>query len=114
MPKVLRFSGGYLATARLPRAVQPTLNRLAAHAQRSFSFAVLDGDEVVIIGHSGFESKREPHGAPEPVRVIAHGLHLGARLPAHTTSTGQMLLAAKSKTDLNRWLNRAASWACPG
>jgi IclR family pca regulon transcriptional regulator len=29
-PKVLRFSGSYLATARLPRAVQPTLNRLAA------------------------------------------------------------------------------------
>ena len=27
--KVLRFSGSYLATARLPRAVQPTLNRLA-------------------------------------------------------------------------------------
>ena len=30
--KVLRFSGSYLSTARLPRTVQPTLNRLAAQA----------------------------------------------------------------------------------
>ena len=29
-PKVLRFSGSYLASSRLPRALQPTLNRLAA------------------------------------------------------------------------------------
>ena len=29
-PKVLRFSGSYLASARLPRVLQPTLNRLAA------------------------------------------------------------------------------------
>lgn len=28
--KVLRFSGSYLASARLSRTVQPTLNRLAA------------------------------------------------------------------------------------
>ena len=28
-PKVLRFSGSYLASARLPRVLQPTLNRLA-------------------------------------------------------------------------------------
>ena len=35
--KVLRFSGSYLASARLPRAIQPTLNRLAVQAQESFS-----------------------------------------------------------------------------
>ena len=29
-PKVLRFSGSYLSSSRLPRALQPTLNRLAA------------------------------------------------------------------------------------
>lgn len=112
-PKVLRFSGSYLATARLPRAVQPTLNRLAAHAHRSFSVAVLDGDEVVIIGRSGFEFKREPHDAPELARVTAHGLHLGARLPAHATSTGQVLLAAKSKIDLNRWLQSRGELGLP-
>ena len=45
-PKVLRFSGSYLASARLPRVLQPTLNRLAAQTQQSFSAVVLDGDEV--------------------------------------------------------------------
>lgn len=100
-PKVLRFSGSYLASARLPRAVQPTLNRLAAQTQESFSAGVLDGDEVVIVGRSGYEWKNGTGGA---VRVLAYGLHLGARLPAHATSTGRVLLAAKPKTGLAQWL----------
>ncbi|HQR97128.1 MULTISPECIES: IclR family transcriptional regulator C-terminal domain-containing protein [unclassified Polaromonas] len=100
-PKVLRFSGSYLASARLPRAVQPTLNRLAAQTQESFSAGVLDGDEVVIVGRSGYEWKNGTGGA---VRVLAYGLHLGARLPAHATSTGRVLLAAKPKSALTQWL----------
>ena len=57
-PKVLRFSGSYLASARLPRVLQPTLNRLAAQTQQSFSAVVLDGNEVVIVARSGV------YGAP--------------------------------------------------
>lgn len=102
--KVLRFSGSYLATARLPRAVQPALNRLAAQAQESFSVAVLDGDEVVIIGRSGFEWKTLADGKSAPARVLAHGLHLGARLPAHATSTGRVLLAARTRSEVSAWL----------
>ena len=107
-PKVLRFSGSYLATARLPRAVQPTLNRLAAQTQESFSVALLDGDEVVIIGRSGLEWKStlSVGQAQDKVtaRLLAYGLHLGARLPAHATSTGRVLLAAKTKTEFGAWL----------
>ncbi|MEP6771357.1 MAG: IclR family transcriptional regulator C-terminal domain-containing protein [Polaromonas sp.] len=102
--KVLRFSGSYLATARLPRAVQPALNRLAAQTQESFSVAVLDGDEIVIIGRSGFEWKSPAEGKIATARVLAYGLHLGARLPAHATSTGRMLLAAKPKSEFAAWL----------
>ncbi len=111
--KVLRFSGSYLATARLPRAVQPTLNRLAAQSQQAFSVAVLDGDEVVIVGRSGFEWKRGPQETNRPARVTAYGLHLGARLPAHATSTGQVLLAAKTRTDLNHWLQSRGALGLP-
>lgn len=103
-PKVLRFSGSYLATARLPRAIQPALNRLAAQTQESFSVAVLDGDEIVIIGRSGFEWKSSVDAKTAQARVLAYGLHLGARLPAHATSTGRILLAAKSKSELSAWL----------
>ena len=91
-PKVLRFSGSYLASARLPRALQPTLNRLAAQTGESFSAVVLDGDQVVIVARSGSS------------RMLAYGLHLGARLPAHATSTGRVLLAAKSRTEFNAWM----------
>ena len=91
-PKVLRFSGSYLASSRLPRAVQPTLDRLAAQTGEAFSAVVLDGDQVVIIARSG------------PTRLLAYGLHLGARLPAHATSTGRVLLAARPKAEFSAWL----------
>ncbi len=91
-PKVLRFSGSYLASARLPRAVQPTLDRLAVRTGEAFSVVVLDGDQVVIVARSG------------PTRMLAYGLHLGARLPAHATSTGRVLLAAKRRAEFGEWL----------
>jgi IclR family transcriptional regulator, pca regulon regulatory protein len=90
--KVLRFSGSYLASARLPRVIQPTLNRMAAQTGESFSAVVLDSDEVVIIARSG------------SARLLAYGLHLGARLPAHATSTGRVLLAAMPKAAFTVWM----------
>ncbi len=91
-PKVLRFSGSYLASARLPRLLQPTLNRLSSQLGDPVSAVVLDATEVVIVARSGSNA------------VLAYGLHLGARLPAHATSTGRVLLAAKTRTDFNAWL----------
>ncbi len=58
----------------------------------SFSAVVLDGRQVVIVARSG------------STRLLAYGLHLGARLPAHATSTGRVLLAAKRKGDFNAWM----------
>ncbi|CAN5716479.1 IclR family transcriptional regulator PobR [soil metagenome] len=95
-PKVLRFSGSYLASARLPRVLQPTLDRLAGQTGQSFSAVVLDGDEVVIVAQSG------------PSRVLAYGLHLGARLPAHATSTGRVLLAAMTRSTFAGWMKGRA------
>ena len=111
-PKVLRFSGSYLASARLPRVLQPTLNRLAAQTSGSFSAVVLDGSEVVIIARSvalqSDDSYASSLGGPARVghspRVLAYGLHLGARLPAHATSTGRVLLAAMDRSALSQWL----------
>jgi IclR family pca regulon transcriptional regulator len=95
-PKVLRLSGSYLASARMPRVVQPTLNRLAAQTQGAFSAVILDGAEVVIIGRSA--------GMSEATPIMAYGLHLGARLQAHATSTGRVLLAAMTNAELTQWL----------
>ncbi len=95
--RVLRFAGSYMATSRLPRTLQPTLNRLAQQTQASFSAVVLDGGEGVIVARSA--------GVAEPVRHLAYGLHLGARLPAHATSTGRVLLASLPKADFSAWLH---------
>jgi IclR family pca regulon transcriptional regulator len=97
--KVLRFSGSYLASARLPRVVQPALNHLAALTGESFSVVVRDGHEVVIVARSGLP------GASG--RITAYGLHLGARLPVHATSTGRVLLAALPREAFDTWCDGA-------
>lgn len=76
--------------------IQPTLNRLAAETQDVYSAAVLDGDEVVIVARSAGLAPVNP--------MLAYGRHLGARLPAHATSTGRVLLAALPRADLAAWL----------
>ena len=111
-PKVLRFSGSYLASARLPRVLQPTLNRLAAQTQQSFSTVVLDGDQVVIVarsvGYASHSTAADGRASSGTSRVLAYGLHLGARLPAHATSTGRMLLACQTRSAFAEWMKGGA------
>jgi len=95
-PRVLRLAGSYLASARLPRAMQPMLDRLAGNTGQACSVVVLDGAEVVIVARS-----ETPRVAPSAAVV---GLHLGARLPAHATSTGHVLLAGLEPDRLRAWL----------
>ncbi|RMW95102.1 IclR family transcriptional regulator [Allofranklinella schreckenbergeri] len=99
-PKVLRFSGSYLASARLPRLVQPVLNRLSLRSQAAHSVVVRDQHEGVIVARSGPLERVGP--------MLPHGLHLGARLPLHATSTGQVLLAALPQGELHAWLAQQA------
>ncbi len=102
--RVLRLAGNYLASARLPRVVQPALNRLAMQTGQAFSVAVLDGGggnapydaRAVIIARSG-EHRMESLALP-------YGVNLGARLAAHATSTGRVLLAQLSIVQLRAFL----------
>ena len=71
------------------------LNRLAAQTRESFSAVVLDVDEVVIVARSASVGGQ---------RLMAYGLHLGARLPVHATSTGWVLLAALPRAEFSAWL----------
>ncbi len=94
--RVLRLAGNYLASARLPRVVQPTLNRLAQQTGQAFSVAVLDGEQAVIVARSG-EHRMESFALP-------YGVNLGARLAAYATSTGRVLLAQLSPAQLKAFL----------
>jgi IclR family transcriptional regulator, pca regulon regulatory protein len=106
--KVLRFSGNYLASAQLPRVLQPTLNRLSAQTGESFSAVVRDEDEVVIVAKStqfnSMRYKKYSNLGNKDSGYTPYGLHLGARLPIHATSTGQILLSQLSEFDFRGWM----------
>ncbi len=104
--KVLGFAGSYLSGARLPRAVQPTLHQLSLATQLSCSVAVLQNDAVIIVARGIWQGSDLPVKASHT--VLAYGLHVGTRLPAHATSTGQVLLANLPAAQLKTWLSTSA------
>jgi IclR family pca regulon transcriptional regulator len=104
--KVLGFAGSYLSSARLPRAVQPTLHQLSMATQLSCSVAVLQNDAVIIVARGIWQGPDLPVKASHS--VLAYGLHVGTRLPAHATSTGQVLLANLNSTQMETWLEANA------
>lgn len=101
--KVLRLAGSYLSSARLPRAVQPTLNRLAQQTGQAFSVVVLDAMDAVIIARSGEHRHTRV--------LMPMGIHLGARLPAFATSTGRVLLAGLDAVQCRKRLQEATFFA---
>ena len=101
-PKVLGFAGSYLSSARLPRAVQPALHQLSLSTQLSCSVAVLQNDAVIIVARGMGQGEEASNRMAQS--VLAYGLHVGTRLPAHATSTGQVLLANLKPVQLNAWL----------
>ena len=104
--KVLGFSGSYLSGARLPKTVQPTLHQLSMATQLSCSVAVLQKDAVIIIARGIFQPTHENSGAASGShKLLAYGLHVGTRLPAHATSTGQVLLANLDRQARKDWLD---------
>lgn len=96
--KVLRFSGAFLNTAQLPRVSQAILNFLATNTTLVYSVVVLDAYEAVTIARS--------HQNEDGFRVRPFGIHLGNRVPAHTSSAGKTLLAHKTLSEQESWLNQ--------
>lgn len=92
LPRVLRLGQSYLGAARLPRLVQPFIQRLSMDCGETVNVSVLDGHEVVYIARSN---------SP---RLVSIGFHAGARVPAHVVSPGVVLLTALPEHELRRWL----------
>lgn len=91
-PRVLRLGQSYLDAARLPRLVQPFIQRLSMRTGETVNVSVLDGHEVVYVARSN---------SP---RVVSIGFYAGARVPAHVVSPGATLLSAVSEAELQAWL----------
>jgi IclR family pca regulon transcriptional regulator len=93
-PRVMRLGQSYLESARLPRIVQPSLQRVAMGTQEISFVAVLDGDDIVYVARNGQN------------RSMNTSFALGARVPAHTTASGMLLMALQGADSVDLWLKK--------
>ena len=94
-PKVMQFSGAYLASNGIAEAARPVIRALTKSLGESSSVAVLDGLDVVYIVRV------------ETRRIFSSGLDVGSRLPAYCSSLGRALLAGLNEADLDAYLQNA-------
>lgn len=95
-PRILRLGHAYLESARLPRLVQPFLQRITSGTDEVAYLGVLDGGDTVFIGRSGLS------------RYTASGYLPGTRVPAHVTAAGMVMLACGPEELMDKWLQTHA------
>lgn len=91
-PRVLRLGQSYLEAARLPRLVQPFIQRVSAQCGHTVNVSVLDEHEVVYIARSA------------PPRWLTIGYSVGVRVPAHVVTPGYAILATFDDAALDAWI----------
>ena len=92
MPRILRLGHAYIESARLPRLVQPFLQRITSGTEEIAYLGVLDGDDTIFIARSGLQ------------RHTASGYMPGTRMPAQVTAAGMVMLACGEEAELDRWM----------
>ncbi len=102
LPRVLRLGQSYLGAARLPRLVQPFIQRLSQQCGETVNVSVLDGHEVVYVARSN------------PPRWMSIGYQLGMRVPAHVVTPGVMILSTWRDAEVRRWIAEHAFSAFTG
>lgn len=91
-PRIMRLGQAYLESARLPRAVQPYLQRVTAGTGETAYVGVLDQHDLVYIARSGSH------------RHMNTGYMLGSRVQAHVTAAGMLILAMSGREFWESWL----------
>lgn len=94
-PKVLGLGQAYLSSSNLWEVAEPILENVSRQLKESSSLSVLDGTDVVYVGRVPTE------------RIMSISLGVGARLPAHCTSMGRVLLAQLDHEALDAYLRVA-------
>ncbi len=92
MPRILRLGHAFIASARLPRLVQPYLQRITSGTEEVAYLGVLDGDDTIFLARSG---------SP---RHTAAGYWPGTRVPAQVTAAGMAVLASLPEVEMTAWL----------
>lgn len=92
-PRILTLGYSYLSSLGLDRKLQPFLDSLSEKIGQAASVSVLDGTETVFIARSD-----------RPSNVMAYVVRTGFRLPAFTSASGRVLLAALRDEEIDRLL----------
>ncbi|MBN8867787.1 MAG: helix-turn-helix domain-containing protein [Solirubrobacterales bacterium] len=91
-PRVMELGYGYLSGLSLPDLALPHVERLVNDTKQPSEGAILDADEIVYIFR-----------VPGPY-IMSSNVNVGARMPAHATALGKMLLAGLEEDDLSQYL----------
>ncbi|MEY2953526.1 MAG: hypothetical protein RLZZ401_1613 [Pseudomonadota bacterium] len=91
-PRLLRLGQSYLDSARLPRIVQPFLQRITAGTHETAYLSVLDAEDIVYIARNGL------------TRGMNVGYVLGARVQIQITAAGLVMLAMQGESVCDQWL----------
>ena len=94
LPRVLRLGQSYLGAARLPRLVQPFIQRISMTSGETVNFSVLDGHEVTYLARSNSQ------------RLVRIGFDVGARVAAHLVTPGTVILSTFPDDALDEWIEQ--------
>ncbi|ODU72302.1 MAG: hypothetical protein ABT00_18025, partial [Bordetella sp. SCN 68-11] len=91
----MKLGFAYLNRLPLVELAQPIMNRLRTEVGASVHMAILDRDELVYVAQARI---------PLPTSI---DIHVGSRMPPHSSSIGRILLAYKPQADIARILDSA-------
>jgi IclR family pca regulon transcriptional regulator len=93
-PQILRLGWSYVESAKLPKTVQPFLQRISASLSAEAYFSVLDQNDLVVVSRSGF--MKEHHS----------NVMVGARACARHFAAGLVLMAQRTDREIDQWLEK--------
>lgn len=97
-PRVLKLGYTFISTAPLPKLAQPILEHIGSTTGRPAFLGVLDGLDVV------FLAMHVVGPTPRPAPAI---VNVGGRLPALTSASGRVLLAARTDREIEKLIRKA-------
>ena len=95
-PKILELGHAVLSSMTFLDVVQPVMVQLARSLNESCFASVLEGEDVVYVAN-----------AAPPDRIVNISVSVGSRAPAHSVSSGRVLVAALPDDAQARWLKEA-------
>ena len=97
LPKILELGYAALSSMTFLDAVQPVMVNLAKQLKESCFTAVLEGFDVVYVA-----------SASPPSRIVNISVSVGSRTPAHSVSTGRVLVAALPEEKRRIWVDEVS------